>query len=65
MLMKKLDRRKSHSFTFRKEKKAKVRENGVLHTKVQIGKKIQHRIENLFTLPISFNMCFGCSKEPS
>ena len=26
--------------------------------------KFQHKIVNIF-LPISFNICFGCSKEPS
>ena len=27
-------------------------------------KKIQRKIVNIF-LPINFNICFGCSKEPS
>ena len=26
-------------------------------------KKFKHKIVNIF-LPISFNICFGCSKEP-
>ena len=28
------------------------------------NKKIQRKIVNIF-LPINFNKCFGCSKEPS
>ena len=30
----------------------------------QINEKFQHKIVNIF-LSISFNICFGCSKEPS
>ena len=32
--------------------------------KVQINKIFEGKIVNIF-LPISFNICFGCSKEPS
>ena len=31
---------------------------------IQIGKNFQHNIMTIF-LSISFNICFGCSKEPS
>ena len=31
---------------------------------VKINKNFEHKIVNNF-LPISFNICFGCSKEPS
>ena len=31
---------------------------------VQINKKFQRKNVNVF-LPINFNICFGCSKEPS
>ena len=31
---------------------------------VQINTIFEHTIVNIF-LPISFNICFGCSKEPS
>ena len=33
-------------------------------TQVYINKKFQRKIVNSF-LPINFNICFGCSKEPS
>ena len=32
--------------------------------KVKINKNFQHKIVNIF-LPISFSICFVCSKEPS
>ena len=31
---------------------------------VGLDKMFEHKIVNIF-LPISFNICFGCSKEPS
>ena len=31
---------------------------------VKINKTFEHKIVNIF-LPISFKICFGCSKEPS
>ena len=34
------------------------------HPLVKINKIFEHKIANIF-LPISFNVCFGCSKEPS
>ena len=34
------------------------------HTKVKINKLVECKIVNIF-LSISFNICFGCSKEPS
>ena len=33
-------------------------------TRVEINKNFQRKIVNFF-LPINFNICFGCSKEPS
>ena len=30
---------------------------------IKINKNFEHKIVNTF-LPISFNICFGCSKEP-
>ena len=36
----------------------------VLQSTVQINKKIEYKIVNIF-LPISFNIFFWCSKEPS
>ena len=36
----------------------------VITIQVQIGKHFQRKIVNIF-LSISFNICFGCSKEPS
>ena len=36
----------------------------LVNSKVQIGKKKQRKIVNIF-LFINFNICFGCSKEPS
>ena len=35
-----------------------------VNSQVKINKKFQHKIVNIF-LPIIFNICFGCSKEPS
>ena len=35
-----------------------------LVAQVQINKNFQRKIVNIF-LPINFNTCFGCSKEPS
>ena len=34
------------------------------YAQVYIDKIVQHKIVNIF-LPIIFNICFGCSKEPS
>ena len=34
------------------------------HTKAKINKKFQNKNVNIF-IPISLNICFGCSKEPS
>ena len=31
---------------------------------IDLNKHFQRKIVNIF-LPISFNICFGCSKEPS
>ena len=39
-------------------------EGTVKPAQVQINQKIQRKIVNIF-LPINFNICFGCSKEPS
>ena len=36
----------------------------VCSAQVQINKNFQRKIVNIF-LPINFNMCFGCSKEPT
>ena len=33
-------------------------------TSHEINKIFERKIVNIF-LPISFNLCFGCSKEPS
>ena len=35
-----------------------------IHHRFNISKKFERNIVNIF-LPISFNICFGCSKEPS
>ena len=34
------------------------------NTKVKINTFFKFKIVNIF-IPISFNICFGCSKEPS
>ena len=36
----------------------------LVHTHFYINKIFECKIVNIF-LPISFNICFGCSKEPS
>ena len=36
----------------------------LLYAQVQINKTFQRKIVNIF-LPINFNICFGCLKEPS
>ena len=35
-----------------------------IHYEVKINKISKRKIVNI-SLPISFNICFGCSKEPS
>ena len=37
---------------------------GISLTHHRLRKKFQRKIVNIF-LPINFNICFGCSKEPS
>ena len=36
----------------------------MVFTQVKINTNFQRKIVNIF-LPINFNICFGCSKEPS
>ena len=36
----------------------------VFNSQVKMYKNFQRKIVNIF-LPINFNLCFGCSKEPS
>ena len=41
-----------------------VFEHGILMSTTGLNKKFQRKIVNIFLL-INFNICFGCSKEPS